>query len=85
MEILHFEDLGDTNVVSECSLGVNLVIDNCLHVASGTCTCTCTSPSVYNLKAIGLLLMEILHFEDLGNTSVAVVLVLGEYQMSIAK
>ena len=28
MEILHFEDLGDTSVVSECSLGVNLVIDN---------------------------------------------------------
>ena len=28
MEILHFEALGDTSVVSECSLGVNLVIDN---------------------------------------------------------
>ena len=28
MEILHFEDLGDTSVVSECSLGVNLVFDN---------------------------------------------------------
>ena len=28
MEILHFKDLGDTSVVSECSLGVNLVIDN---------------------------------------------------------
>ena len=28
MEILHFEYLGDTSVVSECSLGVNLVIDN---------------------------------------------------------
>ena len=27
MEILHFEDLGDTSVISECSLGVNLVID----------------------------------------------------------
>ena len=27
MEILHSEDLGDTSVVSECSLGVNLVID----------------------------------------------------------
>ena len=26
MEILHFEDLGDASVVSECSLGVNLVI-----------------------------------------------------------
>ena len=26
MELLQFEDLGDTSVVSECSLGVNLVI-----------------------------------------------------------
>ena len=34
MEILHFEDLWDTSVVRECSLGVNLVIDN--FVASGT-------------------------------------------------
>ena len=32
MEILHFEDLGDTSVVSECSLGVNLVIDNFVYV-----------------------------------------------------
>ena len=36
MEILHFEYLGDTSVVSECSLGVNLVIDNFLYIASGT-------------------------------------------------
>ena len=28
MDILHFKDLGDTSVVSECSLGANLVIDN---------------------------------------------------------
>ena len=34
MEILHFEDLGDTSVVSECSLGVNLAIDKYLYVAS---------------------------------------------------
>ena len=34
MEILHFEDLGVTSVISECSLGVNLVIDNLFHVAS---------------------------------------------------
>ena len=34
MEILHFEDLGDTSVVSECSLGVNLVIDIFFYVAS---------------------------------------------------
>ena len=27
MEILQLEDLGDTSVVNECSLGVNLVID----------------------------------------------------------
>ena len=27
MDILHFKDLGDKSVVSECSLGVNLVID----------------------------------------------------------
>ena len=36
MEILHFKDLGDTSVISECSLCVNLVIDNFLYVASGT-------------------------------------------------
>ena len=36
MEILHFEDLGGTSVISKCSLGVNLVIDNFLYVASGT-------------------------------------------------
>ena len=36
MEMLHFEDLGDKSVVSECSLGVSLVIDNFLYVASGT-------------------------------------------------
>ena len=36
MQILQFEDLGDTSVVSECSLGDNLVIDNFLYVASGT-------------------------------------------------
>ena len=35
MEILHFKELGDTSVVSECSLGVNLVID-IFYVASGT-------------------------------------------------
>ena len=34
MEILHFEDLGDTSVISECSLGVNLVIDNFFYVAA---------------------------------------------------
>ena len=34
MEILHFEDLGDTSGISECSLGVNLVINIFFHVAS---------------------------------------------------
>ena len=27
LEILHFKDLGDTSVISECSLGANLVIE----------------------------------------------------------
>ena len=35
MEILHLQNLGDTRVVSECSLGVNLVIDKFCYVASG--------------------------------------------------
>ena len=43
MEILHLKDLGDKSVVSECSLGVNLVIDNFFYVASGT------SPLVYKI------------------------------------
>ena len=34
MEILQFEDFGDTSVISECSLGVNLVIDIFFYVAS---------------------------------------------------
>ena len=66
----------------EWRLGVNLVIDNIVYVASDTA-------SVYNLNAIGSLLMEILHFEDLGDTECrlaanAVVLVIGEQQISIA-
>ena len=32
MEILHLKDLGDTSVISECSLGVNLVIDNFVDI-----------------------------------------------------
>ena len=36
MEILHFKDLGDTSVVSECGLGVNLVIDKFFNVTSDT-------------------------------------------------
>ena len=95
MEILHFEDLGDTSVISECSLGVILVIDNCFYVASGTsplhkiwkqsdhflwryciskiwglwvsfgCERSCSSA-----RKVSTLLMEIMHFEDLGDISV---------------
>ena len=36
MMILHFKDLGDTSVISECSLGVNLVIDIFVDAASDT-------------------------------------------------
>ena len=38
MDILHLKDWGGggISVVSECRLGVNLVIDICLYVASGT-------------------------------------------------
>ena len=36
MEILQFKDLGDTSVISECNLGVNLVIDNICYVVSDT-------------------------------------------------
>ena len=63
MEILHFEDLGDTRVVSECSLGVSLVIDNFLSTFR-------YFTNVYNLKAIGQLLMEIFHFYYLEDTRV---------------
>ena len=36
MEILHFKDLGDTSVVSEYSLGVNLFSDNICYAVSDT-------------------------------------------------
>ena len=36
MEIFHFKDLGDKSVISECSLGVNLVSDNFCYVISDT-------------------------------------------------
>ena len=35
-KILHFKDLGDTSVISECSLGVNLIIDHFCYVVSDT-------------------------------------------------
>ena len=65
MDILHFGDLGDTSVISERSLGVNLVSDNFCYVASGT------SP-LYKIwkQSDYYLIMEILHFEDLGDTRV---------------
>ena len=53
MEILHFEDLGDTSVVSECSLGVNLVIDNFLYVASDSSPLyKISSRPIYNIYAL---------------------------------
>ena len=56
----------------ECSLGVNLVIDNVLYVAIATLP-------LYQIleQSNNYLYMEILHFKDLGNSVVnAVVLVL---------
>ena len=66
----------------ECSLGVYLAIDHFLYVPSDALP-------LYekNYKAIGQLVMEILHFNDLGIHSVvtnAVVLVLGECHISMA-
>ena len=72
---------GIQSVVNECSLGVDLVIDNFCCVASGTSplyniwkqwiggykSVVTNFTSVYNLKAIGPLLMEMLHCEDLGD------------------
>ena len=53
---------GYKSVINECSLGVNLVIHN-----FSLCSFRYFA---YNLKAIGPLLMEILQFKDLGETSV---------------
>ena len=61
---------------SRMQCGVYLVIDNCVYVPSDAL------PLYTNFKAIEQLVMEILHFEDLGDTESvvtnAVVLVLGE-------
>ena len=54
MEILHFEDLGGTSVISECNLGDNLVIED----LGGT--------SVISECNLG----DNLVIEDLGDTSV---------------
>ena len=67
MEILHFEDLGDTSVINECSLGANLVIDIFFYVASGA------SPRYKIWKQSDyyfIMEIHVLHFEDLGDTSV---------------
>ena len=56
MEILHFKDLGDTSVISECSLGANIVISSppegvaryCFHlVCLCVCLCVCVCVCVY--------------------------------------
>ena len=65
----------------ECSLSVYLVINNSSYVRSDALP-------LYNFKAIGQLVMEILHLKDFGHTESvitnAVVLVLGECKMSKA-
>ena len=80
MEILHLKYFRIQRCRYECSLGAYLVIDNLL------CSFRYFT-SVHNLKATGPLLMEILHFKDLGDTECrlatkSVVIVLGEYQIA---
>ena len=69
------------SVVSECSLGDNLVIDNFLYVASGT------SPPYKIWKQLDHYLCRycILKIWGIRVSFGSVVLVLGEYQISIAK
>ena len=78
MEILHFEDLGDTSVISECSLDVNLVIDNFFVCSFRYFT------SVNNLKAIGYYSWRRFGGYECRLAANAIVLVLGGYQISIA-
>ena len=83
MEILHLEDLGDKSVVSECSLGVNLVIDNFVYVASD-------SSPLYKFESYRTISYGDIAFWRFGGykcrlTVNAVVLVIGGYQISIAK
>ena len=60
---MHFKEFGDTeSVCHECSLGVHLVIDDCVYVPSDAL------PLYQFFKAIGQLVMEILHLKDLGDT-----------------
>ena len=80
MEILRFKELGDTEGVA--SLGAYIVIDNFV------CMYLLMLYPVSNFETIGQLVMKILYFEDLGDTESvvtnAVVLVLGECQLSMA-
>ena len=59
------------------------MIDNYLYVLSDA-----FSPAVSHIKAIGQLVMEILHFKDLGDAASvvinAIILVLGGCQISMA-
>ena len=82
MEILQFKDLGDTSVVSECSLGVNLVID-IFYVASD-------SSPLYKFESNRTSTYGDIAFCRFGGykcrlAANPVVLVLGVYQISIAK
>ena len=54
MDILRFKELGDTESVVTNEIIVCVRSDALLHVS--------------NFKAIAQLVIEILHFEDLGNT-----------------
>ena len=65
MEILHFEDLGDTSVISECSLGVNLVIF--FYVASRFFTLgnrTFTYGDIARLAANAVVLVRVSNFNS---------------------
>ena len=66
MEILHFKELGDTERF------VTNVVYQFMCLSSNwqflVCTFGCFTP-VSNCKAIGQLVMEILHFKDLGDTA----------------
>ena len=64
-------------MLSRMQFGCYLVIDNCLYVP------TDVLPMYQIYKAIGQLVMKILHFKDMGVTN-AVVLVLEECQISMA-
>ena len=55
MEILHFKKWGMQKCRHECSVGVNLVIDNVFMYC----------------KSIGQFVMAILYFKDLGDTKVS--------------